>query len=246
MIALSVLFLSASADAGPFDHTHAAFAQFLSGAVGDTGVDYTALQGRRSSLDGYLASVRDADTAGWSDAQRLALYVNAYNAYTIALILDSSLPSSITTLDGGKVWDTRKFTVAGQPLTLNQMEHGFARKLADGRVHSVLNCASKGCPPLYRAPIVASDLDAQLDAAARRWASTNAMRISGNTVEISMIFDWYGEDFSSRGDIPGVEGEPEAALWFLSEYVDGSTRERLLSGALKPAWASYDWSLNKK
>jgi hypothetical protein len=249
MNSLLVLVLSmARADAGPFDHSHAAFGAFLSGAVSDTGVDYGLLATRRAKLDEYLASVEAADMTGWNNAQKLALYVNAYNAYTLALMLDNGPPASITNLDGGKVWDTRKFAVAGQELTLNQMENAQARKLGDARVHGVLNCASKGCPALAPAPLTEAGQSAQLDEGARRWARTNAFKIEGDTVKLSMIFDWYGEDFTkyNQGDLAGVEGEPENALWFLSKYVDEATKQRLLSGSLAAGWSNYDWSLNKK
>ena len=79
------------------------------------------------------------------------------------------------------------------------------------------------------------------------WAATNAFRVDGSTVWLSRIFDWYGEDFAFevRGDLPKVDGEPEAALWFLSRYVDDATRQKLVSGALTAGWMEYDWSLNR-
>lgn len=238
----------ALAGAAPFDHDHAALSSFLDGAVRPGGVDYGVLASRKAHLEGYLTTVAEADATGFTKAQQLALYVNAYNGYTLKLILDEGLPSSITNLDGGKVWDTRTFRVAGTALTLNQMEHEHARKLADGRVHAVVNCASKGCPPLPPRALAASGIDAQLDAATRTWASTNAFSWSGDVIQLSRIFDWYGEDFAAadQGDLANVDGKAEDALWFLSKYVDASTRDRLLSGSIQADWQVYDWSINRR
>lgn len=238
----------ARADGGAFDQSHAQLAAFLRGAVTDTGVDYGLLASRRGVLATYLSQVAAADTTAWSNAQKLALYVNAYNAYTLATMLDNGPPSSIQNLDGGKVWDVRTFAVAGQQMTLNDLENGHARKLADGRIHAALNCASKGCPPLAPTPLTATNQGAQLDEDARRWVRTNAFRLTGATIELSMIFDWYGGDFAAQnqGDIAGADGEGENALWFLSKYADDATKQKLTSGALTVAWQTYDWSVNKK
>ena len=229
-----------------FDHHHSRFATFLDDAVTPQGVDYATLATRSDTLDAYLKELAEADASGFDPAQQLALYVNAYNAYTLRLMLDSDV-ASIREIDNGKVWDTRTFPVAGALLTLNQMEHEHARKLADGRVHAVLNCASKGCPPLPPDPLVGEGIDAQLNAAATRWAHTNAFALSGDTVALSRIFDWYGDDFASvkaERDLPKVSGKEEQALWFLAPYVDETTRATLLSGELAATWAEYDWSRN--
>ena len=241
--------LATAALGADFDHTHAAFAEVLDGAVSVAGVDYSTIGSRRAKLDAYLKTVAEADASGFDQGQKLALYVNAYNAYTLQTMLDAGAGVSILDLDGGKVWDTRTFPVAGQTLTLNQMEHENARKLADGRVHAVVNCASKGCPPLPPSPLKGSGIDAQLTAAAKTWASHNAFRLEGDTVALSKIFDWYGDDFTSvkaERDLPKVDGKEEQALWFLSSYVDDATKAKLLSGSLTATWAEYDWSRNSR
>lgn len=245
---IALLVTAALADSGPFDQNHTQLATFLSGAVTEKGVDYAVLATRRPALDGYLAQVKAADPTSWTDAQKLALYVNAYNAYTLATILDSGPPASIQDLDAGKVWDTRRFTVAGQELTLNQIEHEHARKLADGRVHSVLNCASKGCPPLPPTPLTATNQATQLDEGVKRWARTNAFTLTGTDLKLSMVFDWYGDDFTkeNHGDLAKVDGEAENAVWFLSRFTDDATKQKLLSGTLTVGWQPYDWTLNRK
>ncbi|MCB9685260.1 MAG: DUF547 domain-containing protein [Alphaproteobacteria bacterium] len=242
----TLIALQALAGEGSFDHTHAAFGAFLKGAVSDRGVDYGVLASRRPQLDAYLASIRDVSTEGWTPAQRLALTVNAYNALTLSVVLDAGPPKSIMDIDGGQVWKTRHFVVAGQDVTLDALENAQARKLADGRVHAVLNCASRGCPPLPPEPLSAATVDAQLDAAARRWVSANAWTLDGDQLKLSKIFDWYSADFTkeNHGDLPGLEGNAENAVWFLSRFVDASTAERLKGGGLTVGWTDYDWALN--
>ena len=150
---IGLLFALWSQPALAFDQSYVAFDAFLQGAVTDEGVRYDLLAKRRELLDAHLEAVATVDASGFDKAERIALMVNAYNGYTLATMLDAMPVDSIRDLDGGKVWSTRRFQVAGRPMTLDAMEHEHARKLADGRVHAVINCASKGCPPLPPTPL---------------------------------------------------------------------------------------------
>ena len=243
-----MILMFAMTTAQAFDHAHTAYAEAIQGLVSDTGVDYAGLAGRKAKLDAYVAEVGTADVAAMSDAQKLAFYIDAYDALTLKTILESGPPASIRDLDGGKVWETRRFQVGGESLTLNQIENDKVRKLGDGRIHAAVNCAAKGCPPLPPAPILATTLGPQLDEASRRWARTNGYKLEGNTIKLNMIFEWYAADFTkeNKGDIAGVDGNAENALWFLSKYVDDATKQKLQSGTLTAAWLDYDWALNKK
>jgi len=229
-----------------FDHSHTALGEVLAGAVKESRVDYDIVAARGAVLDRYLAEVAAVDASAFNDAEKLALYVNAYNAYTLRTVVDARPLASIMELDVGKLWDTRRFSVAGEKLTLNQMENDHVRKLADGRAHAVLNCAARGCPPLRAAPFRSVDTDAQLHAASRGWAATNAYRVEGDTLHLSMIFDWYGADFLDKRaeDLPGIDGKAEAAVWFLVPYLSRADGDRLKGGDLKIAWENYDWRLN--
>jgi hypothetical protein len=246
-----VVFLLNTALAAPpagFDHEHAVFDAVLDGATDGALVRYDVLAKRRSELGRYLASLEAAPVATFTKEQALAFWIDAYNAHTLATVLDAMPLKSILDLEGGQVWKKRTFLVAGERLTLDQIEHERIRKLGDGRVHAVVNCASKGCPPLPPDAIVAEELDRQLDAGVARWMATNAYRIEGSTVRLSTIFDWYGEDFAAagKGDIPNADGEQEAALWWLAARADAPTAARLTGGQLTPAWMDYDWSLNAR
>ena len=176
------------------------------------------------------------------------LYVNAYNAYTLQLMLDEGPPKSITDLDGGKVWDTRRFVVAAQPLTSTRWSTSTPAKIADGRVHAVVNCASKGCPPLPTKAFSARGVDSQLDAAVRIWAMTNAFSWSGETIRLSKIFDWYRRGLRIRrsGRPAGRRGQAGGCAVVPLTVRDPATKDRLLSGAIQADWQDCDWSLNRR
>jgi hypothetical protein len=234
------LVLGLSVAAEGYDHTYAAFDRFLEGAVDDSGVRYDLLASRRALLDAHLAQVAAAPVATFSREEQLALYVNAYNGYTLLTMLDAMPIASIRELDGGKVWSTRTFAVGGGKLTLDAMEHERARKLTDGRVHAVVNCASRGCPPLPPDPLTPGNLERSLDEAARRWVRVNAASVQGSTVRLSKIFSWYAADFTKWGgvDLPNADASQDAAIGFLRAF-GGSIGEVATVG-----WAEYDWALN--
>ena len=242
------LFSICAAIAGDgFDHSHSQFTTFLGSSVSNSGVNYTELASRRSQLGVYLSQLERAPVDTFSKDQKIALWVNAYNAYTVALILDEGQPKSIMDLDGGKVWDTRKYIVGGQRLTLNEMEHKRARPLTDGRIHGALNCASKGCPPLGPKALRANGLDAQLDEAAKRWVATNAYTRTGGAVAVSHIFEWFAEDFKQWGgdSVAGAGEKESAALRFIEAF--GAEKEAgLRTGSKTVTYQPYDWALNAR
>lgn len=236
------------ATATPFSHDHAALAQVLDGAVSPVGVDYGLLASRQPQLDAYLAQLATAPIDTFSKDEQLAFWINAYNAYTLHVVLTNQPLVSIRDLDGGDVWKRRSTTIAGQTVTLDDIEHRRVRPLGDGRIHAAVNCASKGCPPLPPAPIVASKLDAQLDEATRVWASTNAFALADGALRLSSIFDWYSEDFvryARPEDSAGSE-KARAAVGFLSKFVDSTTAASLRAALPAADWADYDWALNAR
>lgn len=228
-----------------YDPTHAHLQKVLDTRLVGGRVDYAALHAAPAELDAYLAEVASAPVASLSAAERKALWLNAYNALTIDLVADNYPLASIRDLDGGKVWDTRRFTVGGTPMTLNALEAGL-RALGDPRVHAGLNCASIGCPPLSSKVYTAAAVEAQLDTAARAWAATATL--SGGVLSVSSIFDWYGDDFLARFgsatfDVPGLDGKAEAAANFLAAYAPDKAAA-LRAGGYSVTWQAYDWRVN--
>lgn len=225
---------------------HSALQSVLSEHVNSRGnVDYAAVK-TAGALDGYLDAISQAAEPSGS-AEKMAFWINAYNALTIDLIADNYPLASIRDLDGGDPWGVQKFTVAGRQVTLNAIEHEILRPMGDARIHAAVNCASRGCPPLMRSVFTSSGLDSQLDAASTNWMTINGVKVESGTVKLSKIFDWYGDDFlpGSDFDIPGVEGKEEAALNFAARYLPAQA-ETIRAGGYTVEYAAYSWSLNKQ
>lgn len=229
-----------------FDPTHAGLQAVLDARVRGDGVDYAGLRAEPAPLDAYLRSLATASLDGRPRAEVVAFWINAYNALTIDVVADAWPLASIRDLDGGKVWDTRRFPVAGQSVTLNHIEHAILRPLGDARVHGALNCASRGCPPLAGEAYVGARLDAQLDAAARRLAAPATL--SGGRLVVSRIFEWFGGDFvlgygAARRDLPGLDGAAEAAANFVAAHRPDLAGP-LGAGGYTVTFAEYDWAVN--
>lgn len=211
-------------------------------------VDYAGVKAD-GALDAWTAGLANA-TEPSGKADKMAFWINAYNALTVELIADEWPLSSIMDLDGGKVWDTRTFSVAGRQVTLNHIEHKILRPLGDPRIHAAVNCASIGCPPLQSTAFSGSALESQLAAASRGWAQTNGARIdkAQGIVQLNQIFDWYGGDFAGTAgpDIPGVNGKQEDAINFLADHSDADTAAWLRAGGYTVSWSAYDWRVNKQ
>jgi hypothetical protein len=244
---MGLLFTQAST-AQTFDHNHRGFAEFLGNFVSDSGVDYAALASIKPALEAYVLQLATVTTQDFNRDQQIAFWVNAYNALTVKLILDEKQPKSIMELDGGKVWDTRKYNIAGKLRTLNDIEHKMARPLTDGRVHAVLNCASKGCPPLLATPLVGENIESQLNKAATRWVKLNAFTRTENSVAVNQIFQWFADDFAKwqTPSIQGLEPKETAALRFIGAFGPAGLAEELATEGITVSYAKYDWSLNQK
>lgn len=231
-----------------FDHSHAGLQRVLDTRLASGRVDYAALHEDHAALDTWLAEASTAPVSTFTADQQKAFWINAYNAITLRVIADAWPVASPRDIDGGKLWDTRRFLVGGSPRTLNDIEHKLLRPMGDARIHAALNCGAVGCPPLSAKVFVATGLGAQLDAASRRWAASASL--SGGTLTLNQIFDWYGEDFvpawgEGRYDIPGVEGKAEAAANFVAFYAPDKAAS-LRAGGYTVRYLPYDWRVNTK
>jgi hypothetical protein len=219
--------------------SHALFAELLKQHVANGAVDYRGFKKDEAELDKYLGQLERVNTGGLSRDEQLAFYINAYNAWTIKLIL-SGYPGakSIKDLGGllGSPWKKQICRIDGKLMSLDGIEHGIIRpRFQDPRIHFAVNCASKSCPPLASEPYRGETIDAQLDAAARAFINDPARtRLEGDTLHVSMIFKWYGDDF--KGGVPA----------FIQKYADGELKKGLLARGegVKIAYLDYDWSLN--
>ena len=224
--------------------------------VNDRGlVNYSALQADRQQLDRFnqsLGQVAPETYASWNEAQQIAFLINAYNSLTLQSIIDQEpLKESIRDISG--VWNRRKFALAGEEKTLDNIEHDILRKdFNEPRIHVALVCAAISCPPLLNEPYQADTLDAQLsDRTAKFAASSHGFSLDreDKRVYLSSIFKWYGEDFEESYGIEGkFEGNDKqrAVLNYFSPVLDSESQNFLAQEDYKVKYLDYDWSLNKQ
>ena len=251
---LAIVTAAAAQKPPGFDHGYGAYREALTRVVKDARVDYRALAADRTMLDraaGEIATVPQAEETRWSRDERLAFWINAYNIVTLRSIVDRyPIQGSLFTLyprnsirQIGGVWDVQRWPVAGRLVTLDQIEHEILRPIfKDPRVHVAINCASKSCPPLGAEPYVASQIDRQLDDAARRFLATEqVVKLSGGRLMASSVFKWYGDDF-----IPAYAAgstSPAAIRAFIVRYgPPAAAAAAKTSASLR--FLPYDWSLN--
>ena len=259
---LAAVVLGAGVAAAPaptfeFDHTHAAWTKVLESVLDDDGlVDYRSLRKNSKALDAYLADLEDttpAEHAKWSRDERFAFWINAYNAYTIKLIVEEGPVDSIKDLGGwfSSPWEKKFIPLNafdpegdGKKITLDEIEHELIRPVfKDARVHAAVNCASMSCPPLRAEAYSAEKLDEQLDDQVKVWlrdTSRNKVAPKGGDIRVSKIFDWYEDDFG---------GNDEGVVRWIAEHVaDEALATRLKAGAgdIDVRYLSYDWDLNAK
>lgn len=258
--------IAAVSHAGPapgsrvFDHEYVAYADVLKRHVRYPRVDYAALKADRARLDravAEFASPASAGERGWSREQRMAFWINAYNAFTLRAIVDhypirsawlTVYPrNSIRQIDG--VWTEVKWQAAGRTVSLDEIEHGILRPtFKDARIHFAVNCASVSCPPLAGEPYRPKTLSAQLDQAGRRYlASEEGLQIDGEAFRVSSIFKWYGDDFIGQHArlAPGTgDARERAILGAVVRYGPSAAANLARSGRSSIGYLSYDWSLN--
>jgi hypothetical protein len=251
-----------------FDHSHAAWTALLKKnvVVVDTGrasqTRYAGFAQDRAQLKAYLDSlskVSEAEFSGWSKPQRMAFLINAYNALTVEKIL-TRYPDIKSIWDFGKVFGNpfrdKFFTLLGREGNLDGIEHEMLRKKGaydEPRVHFAVNCASIGCPMLREEAYVAERLDPQLEEQAVRFLSDRSRtRFNAQTgaLEMSKIFDWFKEDWTSgyRG-IEGKQSPIRSREQYFARYArllaDGAEQQKLIDdGKASLGFLEYDWALN--
>jgi hypothetical protein len=241
-------FAAADADmtSAGFDHEHRQWTAILGQYVKDGSVEYRGLADRgQPAFDAYLRtlSVAAAEESGWTRAQRLAFWINAYNAFTIRLILDHYPVRSIRAIGFLPLAAFRtKFIplgADGREISLNVIENDILRaQFHDPRIHFAIVCASKSCPALRSEAYRSSVLDQQLDEAGRAFLddpSKNRWEPGSRTLYLSSIFKWFRGDFERAGGalpayVAGYTRPPDAAI--------------LASGNVRLVFLDYDWSLN--
>jgi hypothetical protein len=262
VLALAVL-PAMSVNAAPPDPAHAEFDTLLRRHVAwnpagvASVVSYAGFMSDRALLrkvlDAYT-SVSRAEYETLSRDERLAFLINAYNAWTIELIL-TKYPELKSIRDLGSVvrspWKRRFFSLLGEERSLDDLEHGMIRASGvfdEPRIHFVVNCASIGCPALRPEAMTAARLESQLEDSTRRFlrdTSRNRFDAAGGRLEVSKIFDWYKSDFEKG--FRGI-GSREQFFGRYAELLSSDPKGQALlrDGKVRIVYLDYDWSLNAR
>ena len=259
LIAIAAFLVSVNALA--LDQSHKAWDELLRKHVkyvengNASRVSYAGFAKDRAQLKAVLddySKVGKAEFDAWTKPQQQAFLINAYNAFTVELIL-TRYPDLKSIHDLGsfvsKPWSKKFFKLFGEDSYLDFIEHEMLRKPGvydDPRVHVGVVCASIGCPMLRNEAFVAERLDAQLEDAMRRFLSDrtrNRYDPQSRKLEISKIFDWYGKDFEKghKG-----YGSVKATMARYADQLADAAEDRALvkAGKADVAFLDYDWSLN--
>ncbi|MGD2126010.1 MAG: DUF547 domain-containing protein [Desulfobacteraceae bacterium] len=220
---------------------HSLYAELLGKYVKNGVVDYQGFKNEEAKLDQYLKVLEETDTEELSRNEQFAFYVNAYNAWTIKLIL-SAYPGVESIKELGSFlkspWKKKIARINADVMTLDNIEHDILRpRFRDPRIHFAVNCASKSCPPLRSEPYQGSILDQQLDEMAEAFINDPASNtLEGDTLYVSSIFKWYSEDFD------------EDVVGYFLKYAKGDLKKGLEAkrDRIKVKYLEYDWSLNGK
>lgn len=221
--------------------THVLFDSLLKLHVDNVGdVDYKGFIKDSTLLNQYLALLANnpPDTTTWDRNTQMAFWINAYNAFTIKLIVDNYPVESIKDLNPtisvpfvNSIWDIAFFEIGGVKMDLNHIEHEILRDFyQDPRIHFVINCASISCPRLLNRAYKPETLEIDLEQQAKEFINDPAKnRLNEEGIEVSKIFFWFGGDFKKKGTL----------IDFLNRYAN-----KKINNSAEIDYMAYNWLLN--
>lgn len=223
-----------------FDHS--LFDRLLRGAVDEDGwVDYEGLRRDPSDLDQYIETLAAAPFDDLGRDEKLAFLINAYNAFTLRLILDYYPLQSIRDIPADKRWIDVRWRVGSRTWSLEQIEHEQIRpKFVEPRIHFALVCAAVGCPPLRNEAYTGDKLDQQLTGQleyAHRHERWFRFEPDLGRVYLTSLYNWYAGDFEQAAG---------SALRFAARYAPDLKAAIDADKSPSVAFLDYDWSLNSK
>ncbi len=208
-------------------------------------VNYSGLKQDEGILDQYLKHIANANLERLARDEQMALLINAYNAYTLKLILEH-YPGLTSIRNIRAPWSTKRYKVGRHSLSLDDIEHGLLRPLyKDPRVHFALNCASIGCPTLQPWAYNGTDVDHQLDLITKQFVqNARHVKLDGNTLFLSSILNWYNDDFIN----PTFQGSANTLPEYIATYADLPLKQLIMKHGenLTVKFLDYDWGLNDK
>lgn len=246
MIALALLSWMGALPSQAADFDHSAWNRVLQRVVHPAtvegmeiqAVDYAALAQGDEDFQLYLKQLAEFDPSGLEGKEKLAFWMNAYNAVIFQVVVENWPLKSIMDVNP---WDKATGKIGGVAYSPNQIENEIVRPMGDARIHTGLVCAAVSCPDLRREAFTAASLDEQLDEQARLWMAHSkkglAVDPKSKTVQLSKIFEWFGDDFKK------VYGD---GLGFAKSFASKKTG-RLLKGAQwKVEYFEYNWAINAR
>jgi hypothetical protein len=199
-----------------------------------------------SALRAYLSSLSAVNPDSLVRAESLAYWINLYNAAAVTLALDAAQAGlgSVMRVPGG--FERTVVTVAGEALSLNDVEHGKIRRFKDPRVHGALVCGSLSCPTLRPTPFTGRDLDAALDDQMRSFFAGGGLNVdrAGGQVALSRILLWYGGDFVRPNRMPTfVPASKQRVLRAATAWFDEEDAAWIEVNDPSVTFQGYDWGL---
>ncbi len=207
--------------------------------VTDSGsVNYSGFQKNNILFEKYLNDLTlQPPGNNWSDKEKIVYWINAYNAFTVKLVLDHYPIKSIKDIGDGlpminSPWDLKFFKIGEIQFDLNTIEHEILRKqFNEPRIHFAINCASISCPKLRNEAFVVEQLENQLEDQARQFINNpNKNLIKEEKMLLSKIFNWFASDFKKE----------KSVIAFIQAYTDIT-----LSENIDIEYLDYDWNLNE-
>lgn len=196
-------------------------------------VNYKGMKRSFVKITAYLKHMETTPPqSDWSKNEKLAYWINLYNASTVYLITSNYPITSITKINGGKPWD-KKFVKSGMNVyTLNYLENEIVRpRFKEPRIHAALNCAAVSCPKLLNEAYIPNRLSDQLDKQTKAWINDiGKNKISKDKIQVSKIFEWYADDFKAAG----------GTIDFINQYVEIKVKPDATV-----SFSEYDWALNE-
>jgi len=217
--------------------THEIWGDLLKQHVTEAGqVNYEGFLKDSTALQNYLAALSTHPPGNnWSEQEQLVYWINAYNAFTVKLILDHYPVKSIKDISKGlpmvsSPWDLKFFKIGEVDFDLNTIEHEILRKqFLEPRIHFAINCASVSCPKLRNEAFNVEDLERQLEEQAKGFINNPSKNlIAAKELKLSRIFDWFKSDFEKQKPV----------LDYIGQYNSSMNKSNPVE------YLEYNWSLN--
>lgn len=256
VIATLLSFCTARGAARAADFDHAPWERVLQKYVNDQGrVDYAGLKANPAQLDAYAAALaarspRSHPADFPTRESQLAYWINAYNALTVAGVVENWPVTSVRKIGWLPLgfFRNKKFNVGGRPMTLDDIENILRKELREPLIHFAIVCASNSCPHLGRRPYTAENADALLDQAARAYVNDPrnlSIDAARNRATIPSMFKWFREDFEEYARRNNLSVARNPPLDFLRQFADDVNR-RAIDALKNPtvSYFDYDWGIN--